>query len=224
VTPYYEQDGVTIYHGDCRDVLPSIAGDVVITDPPYGLGELRGTEAIRRGKNRYSSDFDDSEDYVKSVVVPALEMALARCGGRGAVTPGVRCVSFYPRPRDVGGFYQPAAAGMGPWGFASYNPVLFYGKDPHAGKHVTGTMVSLTAGPSDDRHPCAKPLPACAWMIQKASRHGETVVDIFAGVGSFLVEAKRLGRKAIGTEISEAYCEIAAKRLAQGALPMEFSV
>lgn len=216
--PYYEADGIVIYHGDCRDVLPLVCADVVVTDPPYGLGELTGTVAMGRAKNVYRSAFDDSEEYVASVVIPALTVALWRCGGRGAVTPGVRCVSFYPRARDVGGFFQPAAVGMGPWGFASYNPVLFYGKDPHAGKHVTGTMVTLTEGPSDNRHPCAKPLSACRWMIGKASEVGETILDPFAGVGSFMVAAKHMERKAIGIEIEERYCEVAATRLSQGAL------
>jgi site-specific DNA-methyltransferase (adenine-specific) len=219
--PYYEHGGVTIYHGDCRDVLPELTADVVITDPPYGLGELTGTEAIRRGKNLYGSTFEDTEEYVQIVVVPSLLEALARCGGRGAVTPGVRCSGFYPRPRDVGGFYQPAAVGMGPWGFASFNPVLFYGTDPFAGKHVTATMVPLTERASDDRHPCAKPISACRWLIAKASKPNETVLDPFMGIGTFLVAAKDMYRKAIGIEIHEAYCEIAAKRLAQEALPFE---
>jgi hypothetical protein len=221
MTPYYEQDGVTIYHGDCREILSELSADVVITDPPYGLGELTATVAKLRAKNNYISAFDDSEVYVRDVVVPALVIALDRCNGRGAVTPGVRCVSFYPRARDVGGFYQPAAAGMGPWGFASYNPVLFYGKDPFGGKHPSATMIPLTQGPSDDRHPCAKPITACAWMVAKASQVGETILDPFTGVGSFLVVAKQMQRKAIGIELEEKYCEIAAKRLQQGALPLE---
>jgi DNA modification methylase len=220
MTPYYEDAGITIYHGDCREVLPHISGDVVISDPPYGLGELTCTEAKRRGKNRYISAFEDTEDYIKTVVVPALTLAMERCGGRAAITPGVRCMSFYPRARDIGGFFQPAAAGMGPWGFASYNPVLFYGKDPFAGRNVTATMVPLTERPSDDRHPCAKPFAACRWMVAKASQPGETVVDPFMGIGTFLVEAKRMQRKAIGIELEEKYCEIAAKRLSQGALPL----
>lgn len=218
MTPYYEQSGITIYHGDCREVLRDVAADVVVTDPPYGFGDLTGSEAKRRAKNAYASAFEDTEDYIETVVVPALVLALSRCGGRGAVTPGIRCMSLYPRPRDVGGFYQPAAVGMGPWGFASYNPVLFYGKDPFAGKNVTGTMVPLTERPSDDRHPCAKPLGACRWMIAKASVYEETILDPFAGVGSFLVAAKHMCRKAIGIELDERYCEIAASRLSQESL------
>lgn len=215
---YYEDEAVTLYLGDCRDVLPLVSADVLVTDPPYGLGELTGTEARRRGKNSYVSAFDDTESYIENMVIPAITVALWRCGGRGAVTPGIRCLSFYPRARDVGGFFQPAAAGMGPWGFASYNPVLFYGKDPHAGKNVTGTMMTLTEGPSDDRHPCAKPLSACRWMIGKSSYAGETILDPFAGAGSFLVAAKRMGRKAIGIELEERYCEVAVDRLAQSLL------
>jgi site-specific DNA-methyltransferase (adenine-specific) len=221
MSPFYEQDGIVIYHGDCREVLANVSADAVVTDPPYGLGNLTGTVAIARGKNDYRSEFfEDTESYVQTVVVPSLVLALERCGGRGVVTPGVRCQSFYPRPRDCGGFYQPAAAGMGPWGFASFNPVLFYGKDPWAGKRPSATMVPLTDPPSDSRHPCAKPLSAMRWMVLKASREGETILDPFMGSGTTLVAAKYLFRKAIGIELEEKYCEIAANRLAQGALDL----
>ena len=220
--PYYgPHSGITIYHADCRDVLPELMADVVVTDPPYGLGALTGTEAKRRAKNVYAGAFHDTEEYVSTVVIPALVVALEQCGGRGALTPGVRCIALYPRARDLGGFYQPATVGMGPWGFASFHPVLFYGKDPYAGVHVTCTMVPLTEGPSDNGHPCAKPISACRWMIAKASKPGETILDPFAGVGSFMVAAKHMYRGAIGIEIEERYCEIAAKRLAQEALPLE---
>lgn len=220
--PYYEQSGVTIYHGDCREVLSGLTANVVVTDPPYGLGELSGTTAIARGKNRYQSDyFEDTEAYLSAVVVPAVGVALARCGDRGAITPGVRCSWLYPRPRDVGGFYQPAAVGMGPWGFASFNPVLFYGKDPWGGKKPSATMVPLTERPSDDGHPCAKPIGAMLWLVMKASIEGETVLDPFMGTGTTLVAAKNLNRCAIGIELEERYCEIAARRLSQEVLDFD---
>lgn len=215
--PYYEHAGITIYHGDCREVLPGLGADALVTDPPWGLGELSGTTSIKRNRNAYAS-YPDTEENVVALVVPAISLGLACSGWRGAVCPGAPCMFLYPRPRAVGGFYQPAAVGMSPWGFAGYNPVLFYGKDPRDGKGQSSVMTTLTARASSDEHPCAKPLVPMAWLVNKASLPDETVLDPFMGSGTTLVAAKNLGRRAIGIEIEERYCEIAAKRLAQEVL------
>jgi DNA modification methylase len=128
---------------------------------------------------------------------------------------------LYPNPSVIGGFYQPAAVGMTSWGFCGYNPVLFYGKDPRGGKGSRNTMMSLTEGPSDDRHPCAKPISAMKWMVNFATLADEMVIDPFCGSGTTLVAAKDLGRQAVGVDISESYCEIAANRLRQSVLNFE---
>jgi len=109
---------------------------------------------------------------------------------------------------------------MSPWGFAGFNPVLFYGKDPRDGKGQSSVMTTLTGPPSCVEHPCSKPYVAMTWMVAKATLDGETVLDPFMGSGTTLVAAKNLGRKAIGIEIEERYCEIAAKRLSQEVLPL----
>jgi len=209
---YYSDDWVTIYLGDAMNWEGY--ADVVVTDPPWGLGKLTGTTSRARNRNAYAS-FGDTEQNVKVTVIPALEKALERCDGRGLVACGVRMMWFYPRPRAVGGFYQPAAVGMSPWGFAGYNPVLFYGKDPRDGKGQSSVMTTLTAPPSTTEHPCAKPMKAMLWMVDKASLRGETVVDLFMGSGTTLRAAKDLNRRAIGIEIEEKYCEIAANRMSQ---------
>jgi hypothetical protein len=72
-------------------------------------------------------------------------------------------------------------------------------------------------------HPCPKPESLMLEIVRQFTDPGETILDPFMGSGTTLVAAKRLGRKAIGIELNEKYCEIAAKRLAQGALPLEFS-
>jgi site-specific DNA-methyltransferase (adenine-specific) len=104
---------------------------------------------------------------------------------------------------------------MSPWGFAGYNPVLFYGKDPRDGKGQSSVMTTLTGRPSDDRHPCAKPLGAMVWMVMKASLEGEMVLDPFMGSGTTGVACARLGRKFIGIEIEERYFDIACKRISR---------
>lgn len=217
--PYYDHAGITIYHGDCRDILPLLPKvDLVLTDPPWGLGELSGTTSRERNRNDYRAQFQDTEEYVREVIVPAFTQAMAISSGRALVTCGCRCMWFYPRPRAIGGFYQPAAVGMSPWGFAAYNPVLFYGKDPRDGKGQNAVMTKLNAPASDDRHPCSKPEQAMRWLVSKGSLEGETILDPFMGSGTTLRAAKDLGRKAIGIEVEEKYCEIAAKRMSQEVL------
>lgn len=164
-----------LYRGDCLEVLPTLGKvDCVITDPPWGIGAGSGTTSLERGKALYQTDtFEDSEEYVRRVCVTAFSAALELAGGRGLLASGVKCMWCYPRPRCVGGFYQPAAVGMSPWGFAGFNPVLFYGKDPRDGKGQSSVMTTLTARPSSDQHPCAKPDKAMDWMVNKGALHGE---------------------------------------------------
>ena len=213
---YYQDDAVTIYHGNCLSILPLLQQkvDSVITDPPYGLGELQGTTSKQRNKNSYLS-YDDTEENILTQVIPAISQALELAKGRGLIACGCRCLQLYPRARSIGGFYHPAAVGRTPWGFAGFSPVLFYGKDPRDGKGQSSIMTTITDRPSCSGHPCAKPMKAMLWMVGKGSMVGETILDPFMGSGTTLRAAKDLGRKAVGIEIEEKYCEIAANRMSQ---------
>jgi DNA modification methylase len=203
----------TLYLGDCLEILPTLDNvHCVITDPPYGIGAPSGTTSIARNRNAYHS-FDDTEKNIVAVVLPAVEMSLSKAGGRGLVTCGCRCLQLYPRARAIGGFYQPAAVGMSPWGFAGYNPVLFYGKDPRDGKGQSSVMTKLTERASDTRHPCAKPNSAMNWMVNKGSLPLEVILDPFMGSGTTGVACMKLGRKFIGIEIETKYFEIACERI-----------
>ena len=205
----------TLYCGDCMEILPTLDRvDAVITDPPYGLGELSGTTSKARARNAYLS-FDDTEQNIIDVVIPAIKISLELANGRGLVTPGCRCLHLYPRARAIGGFYQPAAVGMSPWGFAGFNPVLFYGKDPRDGRGQTSVATTLTEKASTDEHPCAKPLGAMKWMVSKGALVGESILDPFMGSGTTGVAAIQLGRSFIGIEREERYFEIACRRIEQ---------
>ena len=99
-------------------------------------------------------------------------------------------------------------------------PILYYGKDYRAGKGALPSGKSVTERSEKNGHPCPKPISAWSWLLDKVSQEGETVVDPFMGSGTTLRAAKDLGRKAIGIEINEEYCEIAATRLSQEVLPL----
>ena len=213
MTHYYDHAGIVIYHGDCRAILPHVTADVVVTDPPYGVAFTgKATKHTTEKQGGYTTP---DSDIGPSVVSAALD----RCGGRGVVFPGNRLVQSYPKAYDIGCVYCPSGVGIGPAGFVCFHVVLYYGGRPTS----ILSPSSIQSFETSDRngHPCPKPLGWMRWAIGIWSRSHETILDPFMGSGTTLVAAKQLGRKAIGIEIEERYCEIAAKRLAQEVLPLE---
>ena len=216
MTPYFQRDGVTLYNADCREILPTIeAGsvDLVLTDPPYGIDGGSGLGA-ERGKGDYASDFIDDSEHLRLVVVPVIRELIRQCGSV-VLTPGNKNFCLYPQPDSFGAFYQPAAVGLQTFGNLDAQPIFYYGKN--ASKKVMGVPCSyvLTEAPIRNGHPCPKPFRAWKKLLDRQSSPGQTVLDPFAGSGTTLRAAMDLGRKAIGIEISEKYCEIAARRLEQ---------
>lgn len=220
-----EIGNATLYHGDCRDWLGDLPGcfrvDAVITDPPYGVsfsGKVakRRDGGITKGKSGYVAAFEDSPEYVRAVVVPALESALA-IASRGAVTPGTRNMWFYPLPDDVGTFFSAAGTGLTSWGFCCSQPILYYGKCPYLAARNGARANSMGQSYPNDAnsvgHPCAKPLPQMNWLVNRASLSGETVLDPFMGSGTTGVACALLGRKFIGIEVDRAYFDIACRRI-----------
>jgi site-specific DNA-methyltransferase (adenine-specific) len=220
VKPYYEDGSVTIFHGDCRDFLPladTIAGTLV-TDPPYGV-EL-GTGDRRRGSGRlfregYAS-YDDTYENYRAIVVPVLT-TLVTVSKRAAIWTGPHYHEL-PKADAIGGIYCPIGTGRNPWGFKTFLPVLLYGTRPNAQAGCYPTAIYSTAARAQNGHPAAKPLEWLRWLVQLVSLPGETLFDPFAGSGTTLRAAKDLGRRAIGIEVEERYCEEAALLCAQEVL------
>lgn len=217
--PYYSDDAVTIYHADCREVLPSLTADLVLTDLPYGIG---------LGYDEY----DDSADNLDALVAETLPLMQATAPVVG-LTCGVVNQWRYPRPTWVLCWFQANAfTSTGYYGFNMWQPVLCYGTDPYLrrgrGRHqdvirTTVRNLGMNGGiddPSPD-HPCPKPLQPWRNVLSRLSPDAtDAVIDPFMGSGTTLRAAKDLGRKAIGIEVSERYCEIAAKRMGQGVLDL----
>jgi DNA modification methylase len=211
--PYYEDDAVTLYLGDCRDVLPEIEADVLVTDPPYGI-EL-GTQDYRRNHGSYATTADTYEDYV-TMVVPVVEGMIARTK-RAAVFVGPHYREM-PKAEAIGGIYHPSASGRTGWGFKTFLPVLLYGTSPNRHLESFATTIYSTATVRRIDHPCPKPIEWMRWLVGLATEVHDVVIDPFAGSGTTLRAAKDLGRKAIGIEIEERYCEEAARKCAQEVL------
>jgi len=201
VKPYYERDGITIYHGDCREILPTLKADVVVTDPPYGVG---------------------FRDQTWDVAIPLEWLALARDAAPLVVfTTAPTTLWDYPRADWVMSAARPGSTSRQVGGgFNHWTPILVYGRgkwSPDIHSEADCLRVNGNAG---IHHPCPKSVSLMRWLVRGSSG---LVLDPFMGSGTTLVAAKLEGRRAIGIEIDERYCEIAAKRLAQGVLAFEAS-
>lgn len=220
--PYYADNLVTIYHGDAREVLPDVTADVLVTDPPYGVNlgnhDARGETRVHNAlsKRGYES-YDDTPENFEAMVVPIVTLALAMTK-RGLVFCAGHMAWRLPEPSAIGGVYMPAATGRNRWGYNSFAICAMYGTAPDLQKGAKPTGIRSTASADGMGHPVAKPLDWMRWAVALASKDGEVVLDPFAGSGTTLRAAKDLGRKAIGIEIEERYCEIAARRCSQEVL------
>ena len=210
--PYFERDGIVIYHGDCRDVLPGLKADAVVTDPPFGVGV------------DYAS-FDDSPENVKALIGDVLPM-MRETAPVVLIASGIANMWLYPQPDWILSHFNPAGEHSSAWGFACLVPVLAYGKCPYLarglGRRPDGFQLRPPTYLPPEGHPCPKHPLVWRWFVNRATTSaGQVVVDPFMGSGTTLRAALDLGRRAIGIEIEERYCEIAAKRLDQMVLPLE---
>lgn len=205
--PYYQDNLVTLYHGDSRDFIAEAEGRVVITDPPY---------ANETGYDGYADTEANLLDLISCLVSPMIDVAK-----RTAITPGVRNAFLYPRPKWILCWTSEAGVGSGPWGFCCWQPVLVYGKDPFLQAGLGRRPDLLTGSESSPKngHPCPKPVQIWQRIMQRISvDQDEEFFDPFGGGGTTLVAAKQLGRRAVAIEQSEKYCEIAVASLAQGSI------
>lgn len=228
--PYYAHGGITIYHGDCREVLPSLSPDsidLIVTDPPYGMKWQSGNRTIPFAQ----IVGDESTD--------------AAVGGLAL------CLSLLRRGRHIYAFGRYDLSGLGvagpaeliwdkeifsagdlsiPWAM-QHEPISFYvnNKDGRLNKTPAGALTTRLRrgsvircprlnGEAISRHPTEKPVKLLRQLIESSSVMDEVVLDPFTGVGSTLVASVLEGRSAIGIELEERYCEIAASRLEQGLL------
>jgi DNA modification methylase len=198
--PYYEEPGITIYHGDCRDILPTLDKvDLILTDPPYGIGRVmkggkgQGHWTLLCNGNEWDVDAPDLTFMMKSA------NSIVVWGGNYFPLPPSRCWFVWNKLNAVPTMGQCELA----WTSAD-RPIQCF---------------SAPVGRNNFGHPTEKPLELIVWSIQESRTTG-TILDPFMGSGTTLRAAKDLGRKAIGIEIEEKYCEIAVKRLRQEVLPL----
>lgn len=239
--PYYDEDGITIYCADNREVLPHIHGDIVVTSPPYNTLPSKhspsGMHADRKsGVNKWIKKasegyFDQMDEWRYQAWIVGV---VGTCFG---VVDGLVWVNHKTRYRDGEGIHP---ARMFP--FPIYSEVIWdrngsmalnckrfapshetligFGK-PHFWDDGLNAKMSVWRIPPqlEPEHPCPFPIELPMRAILSSCPEGGTVIDPFAGSGTTLVAAKQAGRKAIGIEIEQRFCDIAVNRLSHSVLP-----
>lgn len=216
--PYYEDDLVTLYHGDCLAMGEWLSADVLVTDPPYGVAWAAGSlNDVKSRRDASVQSIQSDED------TGARDRALAMWGNKPAVVfgtwrlpvsrkathrliwhkqgrqPGIANAAYFPNDEEI---YLLGSGWIG-------NP--------------TPTVITTTEQrgqqPKLIGHPTPKPVGLMEKLIAKCPEG--VVADPFAGSGATLIAARNLGRRVIGVEVEERYCELMVTRLAQQAFDFE---
>jgi len=204
MTPYYEEGGITLYCGDCREILPEFEDksfDLCLTDPPYGIKRFEKGFGYTRFRG-YGVEVDgitwDKKPDRKTLML-CLDKSKQSVvwGANNFQLPPTEHFLVWDKMQTVDNFASAEYA----WSSLS-TPAKVFRLSIHKHNH------------SDKYHPTQKPVPLMKWCLGFAPE-AIIVLDPFCGSGTTLLAAKQLGRKAVGIEISEKYCEIAVKRLAQ---------
>ena len=202
--PYYQHGGITIYNADCRLVLPTLQADLVVTDPPYGMNFRSCYRIVKH--DAIAGDAFLPLDLINMAIAAATRAAYVFCRWDN--------LSDMPKPQSVLAWIK------NNWSMGDlkhehgrqWEACCFYPQSDHEFiKRIPDVIFAERTG--NDLHPTQKPENLMRTIIQ--ANVGDAVLDPFMGSGTTLVAAKNLGRTAIGIEIEEKYCEIAAKRLSQ---------
>ena len=220
-TPYYSDDAVTIYHGDCLDIIDVLEFDVVVTDPPYGRSWSQGDTGSARGWRT-----DSHAGIIGDASTAARDAAMASWGeSTPAAVFGDFMIPAPPTTKQVLVFDKGGDAGFtgACAGFRRNAEAIYLMGKLSSGLGGRSSVISsvVSCGGNLARttgHPHTKPADVVRLLCESVG--GGMILDPFMGSGTTLRAAKDLGRKAIGIEIDERYCEIAARRMGQEVLDL----
>ena len=241
--PYFTDENVTIYNGDCQEVLDSLSPvDITVTSPPYNTlptaHKPSGLHAERvTGVNKWiaksASGYFDSrpegayQEWLNGIIGKCMNLSRGLVWlnhkvryREGVAIHPLRFIHFPCYAEviwDRGGSMALNCKRYAP----SHEGLWAFGV-PHYWDDCLNMRMSvwrLSAQRSDD-HPCPFPIELVSPLIMSSCPIGGVVLDPFMGTGTALVAAKRLGRKAIGIERETRYCDLAIENLAQSVLPL----
>lgn len=217
--PYYEDDYVSLYHGDALEIAPSLDYDAVVSDPPYGMSADLDSRRFSGGQRSDSDGRDwgamngDERDFDPRPWLDVEHVVLWGYHHFARRLP-LGSVLVWIKKRDdlFGTFLSDCELAWRKGGHGVYAHRKSF--PPPARMAETGTDRCV--------HPTQKPMSLMRWSIEMSGAPSDAVLlDPYAGSGTTLRVAKDMGRRAIGIEIEERYCEVAAKRLSQGVLALE---
>jgi DNA modification methylase len=216
--PYYQDDAVTIYHGDCREILPQLGRfDAVITDPPYGMNWNTDSTRFTGGQYKRGDGRDDWGAIAQDCKPfdPSPWLVFERVVMFGAnhyaerLPVGTTLVWLKKADHLFGTFLSDAEIA---WMKGGHGVYCFRKQFPPPSRIAENDGKKVA-------HPTQKPVGLMRWCITKAKiPDGGILLDPFMGSGTTLVAAKLEGLRSVGIELEERYCEIAARRLSQGVL------
>ncbi len=214
MTPYYQHDGITIYCGDCREILPllnlPLDSPLVLTDPPYGRGKADrfGSRDAKCQAMPYTPIFGDDQPFDPKHLLQFERLCLWGANWYADKLPPSNGWIIWDK-KDGGTSDNLSDAELA-WTNLSGATRLF--------RHKWRGMIKASEKDQKRVHPTQKPIALMSWIIQQHAQETDLILDPYTGSGPVLKAAKLLRRRAIGIDISEAYCEIAAKGLAQEVL------
>lgn len=235
--PYYADESVSLYHGDALEILQSLAFEAaaIITDPPYASGArteaTKGSSgAMLRGVRWASKPIENDQMTTTGFVWLIREVCYAV---RPHLIDGGSLLAFIDWrqwPNLVGAIESTnlRVNGMVVWdkqsyglgnGFRAQHELICHASKgtPRIASRATGNILAAKRVANDD-HPSPKPVALMQRLLEVVTEPGELVVDPFMGSGATVLAARTSGRRSIGIEVEERYCEITARRLAQGDL------
>jgi tRNA G10 N-methylase Trm11 len=222
VTPYYQEAGITIYHGDCGEIAAGLQYGAVVSDPPYGMsantdsrrfsGGYYGTEVREKrgnGKDWGGSIVGDDRPFDPTPWLSSDYVVLWGFHHFASRLPVGTVLVWLKRSDDLFGTFLSDAELA--WRKGGHGVYVHRKQFPPPSRAVEGNGQAA--------HPTQKPLSLMRWSIERSGApEAAVILDPFMGSGTTLRAAKDLGRRAIGIEIEERYCEIAADRLRQSVL------
>jgi len=225
--PYYQAGGISLYHGDCRDVLAELrlgpAVDLLLTDPPYGM-QFAGDGLTTRRANVRGDGVRQGVRVARQALFVALPLladdahVLVFCHWESwpdfydALCPLVPIKNALVWHKDRGG------TGDTQMEYARDFEIVLYGargRRPIRGRRDGAVIRGFPPVSSTRLHPTQKPTGLLGYLIGKHTPPDGLVLDPFVGSGSTLIAARQLGRRAVGIEIDERYCQVSAARLQQ---------
>lgn len=226
--PYYDDGRVTIYHGDCRDILPALAPiDVLVTDPPYGVTDHEWDRIVPAGEWMAAAPACvafAAEPFATALILSAplefrYDLVWVKNTASNTLNAARQPLRQHERVLVFGrADYRPTKVARSAAEMARLNQQQ---RERYALKYP-GTVLTFPAvncrNGERTLHPSQKPVELLRWLIEAYAPPDAVLADPFCGSGTTLRAAKDLGRRAIGIETREDYCEATVRRLAQEVL------